>query len=182
MSKKTLIIIISIILLVFLGILIGILIYRKNHPIETTNNTKYEYANNDIYNDTPIEDAILATTSDSQPSLKRSNELTYDNIEYTNCDLLTDHQYEKRDQFFSLVDGYVKNYREIKDQTIKSINILDSSNTSDTNIYATIIYENDSTEDIIITYDDQYNYRYLRCVSLDYWNSIHAEDNLPSSE
>lgn len=181
MSKKTLIIIISIILLVFLGILIGILIYRKNHPIKTTNNTKYEYANNDIYNDIPIEDAILATTSDSQPELKRNNELTYDNIEYTNCDLLTDHQYEKRDQFFRLVDGYVKNYREIKDQNIKSINILDSSNTSDTNIYATIIYENNSTEDIVITYDDKYNCRYLRCVSLEMWNEIRYEDS-PAEE
>lgn len=166
MSKKTKIIIISILLLIFI-IVIAIIAINKTKPVEEeTTEIDHNYAINETKD----------TTEDNEEEINlEENKTVYiSDKEITHLERLTPEQYTDKESFYSKLHNRVKE-DETSDKKVVTEEISDIS--TKYQVYVHVTFSDGSDETYVVSYDATSMHSFLRCVSLEEWNSIQNGEN-----
>ena len=159
MSRKKIIIIIIISLLIFIGLSIFFMIRNKNNDKPITDTTEdHNYAINETETSTEYIDEELV------------EELATDDIggiEYKNLNTLTPAQSADKMNCLRLINDYCV-------EPVKSVEITE---VTDEIVTAKVTYENDMSENVVITFDPYTTYSFMRCCDEEYWNYIQSGAN-----
>ena len=161
MSIKTKIILISIILVLFI-ITLGIIIFIKTRPkeLEESVTESTEYAINPTF-----------TTEETSEEVTTEEEYSKyaDNPVFKDIKLYSDEQNAQKNDFISMIKTYDKH------KTINKVE-LDDTQSTDEIIYATLYYDDNSDEDVVIGYDKYTEHKFLFCVSSEAWEKTNHMD------
>lgn len=165
MSKKTKIIIISILLLIFI-IVIAIIAIIKTKPVEEeTTETDHNYAINETRDTTEDEEEL---------NLEENKTVYISDKEITHLERLTPEQYTDKESFYSKLHNRVKE-DETSDKKAVTEEISDIS--TKYQVYVHVTFSDGSDETYVVSYDATSMHSFLRCVSLEEWNSIQNGEN-----
>ena len=160
MTKKQIILLVSM-LVVFVGAIIGITLYR-NIPASTeeTTLTEHAYADNGTF----------TTTAEV---IEETYEVQNQGYAYNHIELLNDEQNATRTRMNELVYyDFVK--VDHPNDTVVSAEVLDSSN--DEQIFIEFTFTDPDgvtiTDTAVVLYDMYVTHDFMRCVSLEYYESL----------
>lgn len=179
MNTKTKIIIISVMLLTFFIAITIILLVKNNNKVEDNESTPH-YATNATEETTETPNGAYVNEEGNivmENGVERVNEYSINDVTYTNLNELTDEQYQNKSQMTIIVKNFINNYYEDTGKLVTSAEVMDITNKDDTNVYLKLNFNDDTDEEVVVLYDSMTNHRYLRCVTVEYWNSILAGEN-----
>ena len=160
MSRKNIIIVAIIMVIIFLITIVGIIVSRSNNTKDKLDNKESTYATNEVASTST---AVMTEVDDT---------IVMSNITYNNVNYLTKAQYTDRSNLIQLVS----NYADVDAKKVVSKVDLSESST-DEQTYATIFYADNTSESLVILYDNYTTHSFMSCMSLEEWQSIQNGDN-----
>ena len=166
MSKKARIILLSILLSVFVITLILIAIFRPKPEEETPVEQEHNYAYNETHEqeEEPTE----------EPTPVENKILTINDVNINHIERLTPEQSADKTAMVTKLDNRTKYDVEDHGKVI-SEEIADI--TDESHVYIDVSYADGAKLRYICTYDPKSMHSFLRCVSIEEWESIQNGDN-----
>ena len=159
MSKKTIIIVLSAILSIFVITMIVVIAAKKSNTPIKEDVTEHKYAVN------KTEDA----TTQEQSTTENTQQL---NTKYNNMDKLNKEQSADEETFIDLVYNYSKK------EATKDLDYVEvSASSNEEQVYATLYYKDGNTDQVVVLYDMYSKHSFMSCMSVEEWNSIQNGDN-----
>lgn len=162
MSKKTKIILVTILLSVFFVVMLVIALTRKpvNDPVE-------EFDPNYAINETrePTEEIEESTEVES---------ININGREITHLERLSPEQYAAKSQLYSLLHNRVA-LDETDDRIVITEEISEASNEYD--VFVSVSFSDGTTQTYVVGYDATSMHAYLRCVTLEEYEYYNSDAN-----
>lgn len=171
MDKRSKIILISVILSLFI-IVIAVIAVRQinaNKPVEEpTGPDNHQYAINETKD--PTDD------NDEDEDEVITNVVTrVGDKEVSHLERLTTQQNAAKVDMYSKLDACIRNEEQSEGKTAVYEEISEASNEYQT--YVIVTFDDNSSTTYVVTFDATRTHQYLRCVTLEDWESIQAGDN-----